>query len=64
MPTMVALYKQHNNSKQRNNYWQRNNDDGGELHSTGTLTGKLILAREHRNNTKQASNPGTTCKLA
>ena len=39
------------------------NDDDG-LQSTRTLAGTLILAREHRNNTKQASNPGMTCKLA
>ena len=39
-----------------------NVDDG--LQSTGTLAGTFILAREHGNNTKQASNPGTTCKLA
>ena len=39
------------------------NDDDG-LQSAGTLAGTHILALEHRNNTKQASNPGTTCKLA
>ena len=39
------------------------NGDKG-LQFTGTLAGTFILAREHRNNTKQASNPGTTCKLA
>ena len=39
------------------------NDDDG-LQSAGTLAGTLILARGHRNNTKEASNPGTTCKLA
>ena len=39
-----------------------NGDDG--LQSAGTLAGTFILARKHRNNTKQASNPGTTCKLA
>ena len=39
-----------------------NGDDG--LQSVGTLAGTFILDREHRNNTKQASNPGTTCKLA
>ena len=39
------------------------NDDDG-LQSAGTLAGTFILAREHGNNTKQASNPGATCKLA
>ena len=39
-----------------------NGDDG--LQSAGTLAGTFILAREHRNHTKQASNLGTTCKLA
>ena len=39
-----------------------NGDDG--LQFAGTLAGMFILAREHRNHTKQASNPGTTCKLA
>ena len=39
-----------------------NGDDG--LQSAGTLVGTFILAREHTNNTKQASNPGMTCKLA
>ena len=48
----------------KKNYWQWNNDDGGELQTAGALAGTLILAREHRNNTKQASNPGMTCKLA
>ena len=38
------------------------NDNNG-LQSAGTLSGTFILAREHRNHTKQASNPGTTCKL-
>ena len=64
MPSSIALCKQQNNSKQRKNYWQRNNNDGGELHYAGTLAGTLIIAREHRDNTKQASNPGMTCKLA
>ena len=39
-----------------------NSDDG--LQSAGTLAGTFILAHEHRNHTKQASNPGMTCKLA
>ena len=39
-------------------------NDGDGLQSVGTLAGTLILAREHRNNTKQASNPGMTYKLA
>ena len=39
------------------------NDDDG-LQSAGTLAGTFILAREHRNHTKQASKPGMTCKLA
>ena len=39
------------------------NDDDG-LQSAGTLARTFILAHAHRNHTKQASNPGTTCKLA
>ena len=39
-------------------------NDNDELQSAGTLAGTLILAREHRNNTKPSSNPDTTCKLA
>ena len=39
-----------------------NNDDG--LQSAGTLAGTFILTCEHGNHTKQASKPGTTCKLA
>ena len=39
-----------------------NGDDG--LQSAGTLAGTCILARGHRNHTNQASNPGTTYKLA
>ena len=55
---------------------ERNNDDGGELHSAGTLAGMLILARTNGNHDKQAiqarpanwhDTPGQyiecTCKL-
>ena len=44
--------------------YQWNNDDGGELHSAGTLAGTLILARTNRNHDKQAIKYGMTCKLA
>ena len=37
-------------------------DDG--LQTAGTLAGTFILGHEHRNHTKQESNPGTTCKPA
>ena len=52
------------NSKQRKNYWQQNNDDGGELHSAGTLAGTLIVARKQGIHDKQAIISGMTCKLA
>ena len=39
------------------------NDDDG-LQSAGTLAGTFILDRAHRNHSKQASNIGTTYKLA
>ena len=45
-------------------YWQRNDDDGGELHSAGTLAGTLILARKQGIDKKQAIKSGMTCKLA
>ena len=57
----------------RNNSKQRNNSSSGKTIGSGTTTTTvnsnpqglwLELAREHRNHTKQASNPGTTCKLA
>ena len=43
---------------------QRNNDDGGGLHSVGTLAGTLILARQDGNHDKQAIKSRMTCKLA
>ena len=43
---------------------QQNKDDGGELHSAGTLAGTLILARKNGNHDKQAIKSGMTCKLA
>ena len=60
-PATVAPCKQQNNTKQRNNYWQRNNDDGGELHSAGTLAGTLILDRKQGLHGKQAIKSGMTC---
>ena len=41
-----------------------NIDDGDELHSAGTLTGMLILARKQGIHDKQAIKSGMTCKLA
>ena len=46
------------------NYWQWNNNDGDELHSTGTLPGTLILAHKQGIHGKQAIKSGMTCKLA
>ena len=63
-PATVAPCKQQNDTKQRSNYWQRNNDNSDELHSTGTLTGTLILARKQGIYGKQAIKSGMTCKLA
>ena len=63
-PAMVAPCKQQNNTTQQNDYWQWNNDDGGELHSAGTLAGTLILARKQGILGKPAIRSGMTCKLS
>ena len=45
-------------------YYPFLHDNGGELHSAGTLAGTLILARTNGNHDKQAIKSGMTYKLA
>src|SRR4051812_27804578 len=56
-PATIALCKQQNNTTQPNDYWQWNSENGDALHSTGTLAGTLILARNQGIHGKQAIYP-------